>query len=218
MQMSNQPETKVYLTDAPGLQTNSIYSKYLKRLFDILCAFVGLVLALPVFLMIAIAIKLDSKGSVIFTQPRLGRLGTIFMIIKFRTMVVDAEKMGTKLVVNDSKDSRITRVGRFLRKTSLDELPQLFNILRGNMSIVGPRPPVVYWPYKGIENYPDWAKRRFQVKPGLTGLAQVLYRNDATWEERFKLDNKYIDKIGFRFDIELILKTAVLVLKRNNIY
>ena len=133
-------------------------------------------------------------------------------------MVVDAEKMGTKLVVNDSKDSRITRVGRFLRKTSLDELPQLFNILRGNMSIVGPRPPVVYWPYKGIENYPDWAKRRFQVKPGLTGLAQVLYRNDATWEERFKLDNKYIDKIGFRFDIELILKTAVLVLKRNNIY
>ena len=86
------------------------------------------------------------------------------------------------------------------------------------MSIVGPRPPVVYWPYKGIENYPDWAKRRFQVKPGLTGLAQVLYRNDATWEERFKLDNEYIDKIGFRFDIELILKTAVLVLKRNNIY
>ncbi len=123
-------------------------------------------------------------------------------------MVVNAENMGTGLCIRSISDNRITKVGAFLRKTSLDELPQFVNILKGDMSIVGPRPPATYFPYKGYENYPEWAQKRFNIRPGITGLAQVVYRTNAEWDERIGLDIKYIDNITFITDIRLIIDTV----------
>src|SRR5699024_6137570 len=122
-------------------------------------------------------------------------------IYKFRTMVVNAEQMGTGLSIRSLNDNRITKVGSFLRNTSLDELAQLYNILMGEMSIIGPRPPVTYFPYKGFKNYPEYSKKRFKERPGVTGLAQVVYRNNAAWDNRFELDNKYVDGISFLLDL-----------------
>src|SRR5690554_1181168 len=121
----------------------------LKRLMDIFGSLIGIILLLPVLIIVALAIKIDSKGPVFFRQERLGKNGKVFKIIKFRTMVVNAEKIGDGLTVKEDSDTRITKVGKFLRKFSIDELPQLFNVFLGNMSIVGPRPPVTYFPYEG---------------------------------------------------------------------
>lgn len=170
------------------------------------------------FLLIAIAIKVDSKGPVFFKQARLGKDGEVFNIIKFRTMVVGAEKMGDGLIVACHTDSRITKVGGFLRQTSLDELPQFYNILKGEMSIVGPRPPVEYFPYPGYEGYPEWAKARFDMRPGITGIAQVVHRSDAHWDERIQLDVQYVETVTFILDIKLIISTAFRILKQEDIY
>lgn len=195
-----------------------LYRKHIKRVLDIVLSLFGLIILSPLYLILSIAIKVDSKGPVFFKQARLGRNGKEFKIYKFRTMVVGAEKMGTGLSIRSLSDSRITKVGAFLRKTSLDELPQFINILKGDMSIVGPRPPATYFPYKGYENYPQWAKKRFDTRPGVTGLAQVVYRNNAEWDERIKLDIKYNNSVSFIVDLKLIIDTAAKIIKRENVY
>ncbi len=189
-----------------------------KRLFDIVCASIGLVVFSPVLLLISFAIKLDSRGPVFFIQERLGRNGVPFRIYKFRTMVVDAERIGDGLRVSGADDPRITRVGRILRLSSLDELPQLISVVKGDMSLVGPRPPVTYHPYCGYCDYPDWAKRRFEVRPGITGLAQVTVRNSASWEERIRIDVEYVEKFSLLFDISILLRTLWRVATRKSIY
>lgn len=133
---------------------------FVKRCIDFFGSMVGIIILSPIFIFIAIIIKISSKGPVFFLQERLGKNGKIFKIVKFRTMVVNAEHLGDGLKVKEGSDPRITKVGKFLRKTSLDELPQLFNTLCGSMSLVGPRPPATYHPYKGYENYPNWAKKK----------------------------------------------------------
>lgn len=190
----------------------------LKRIFDFVSSLLGILLLSPLFLFIAIAIKATSKGPVIFKQRRLGKKGKEFYIYKFRTMVPDAEYIGEGLRVSSEKDPRITRVGRFLRSTSLDELPQLFNVLEGTMSLVGPRPPVTYHPYNDLEGYPDWARQRFEMRPGITGLAQVQVRNSATWDHRIQIDNEYVENFTFLLDMKILFKTFYKVSSKKGIY
>ena len=184
-----------------------------KRILDFSLTLIGTILISPVLLIIAILIKCSSKGPVLFKQERLGYRGKVFRILKFRTMVVNAEHMGTGVVINEKNDSRVTKIGRFLRSTSLDELPQVFNVLKGDMALVGPRPPVTYHPYDGYENYPEWAKKRFQMRPGMTGLVQTTIRSDASWDERMKIDCEYVDKFSVLSDIKILFDTVVTVIK-----
>ncbi|NLO76215.1 MAG: sugar transferase, partial [Clostridia bacterium] len=171
---------------------------YIKCILDFIFALSAILVIWPILLIIAILIKLESKGPVFFLQERLGRNGSVFKIYKFRTMVDGAINLGSGLRT-DEGDPRITKVGSFLRKTSLDELPQIFNILRGEMSFIGPRPPVPYYPRK-YEDYSIEQKRRFMVRPGISGYAQVVLRNSGTWDERIKLDLEYVDRMSFLFD------------------
>lgn len=189
-----------------------------KRLFDFLSSGIALVLLAPLWAIVAIAIKLDSKGPVLFGQDRLTKDGKVFKMYKFRSMVVDAEHSGTGLF-NFSNDPRVTRVGRFLRDTSLDELPQLYNVFKGDISLVGPRPAVTY-------ELGDYAtlnkkyKKRFSVIGGITGLAQITGRNENSWDEKVTLDNQYIDlfqKQGFWLDIKILFKTVAKVFMRSSI-
>ncbi len=191
---------------------------FLKRSLDLGVAVVGTLALAPLWLPIALLIKLDSRGPVFFVQKRLGLYGSTFPMFKFRTMVQDAEKIGTGLFSYED-DPRITRVGRFLRQTSLDELPQIINVLRGEMSIVGPRPPVTY----ELGNYADFSpalKFRFTVKPGITGLAQVSGRNDLNWDQKIVYDTEYIHRYraqGIACDLLLILKTVKVVFSMRNV-
>lgn len=194
------------------------FNLVLKRLIDLVGSVFGIILLTPLFVIISILIKLDSKGSILFKQKRLGKYGEPFYILKFRTMIENAENIGDGLTVKNESDSRITKMGHFLRKTSLDELPQLFNVLIGNMSLVGPRPPVTYFPYDGYENYPEWAKERFTMKPGITGLAQTTVRNSVSWEERMKIDIQYVKQFSVLYDIQLVFSTILRVIKPSNIY
>lgn len=189
---------------------------YIKCIIDFILALIGLIILSPLFLLIAILIKIDSKGPVFFLQERLGKNGKVFKIYKFRTMVDGAIDMGSGLRT-DEGDSRITRVGNLLRKTSLDEIPQIINILKGEMSIIGPRPPVPYHPRK-YEEYSDEQKKRFTVRPGISGYAQVELRNSGTWDERIELDVEYVDRMSFGFDFYLFFRTIYVVLKRKNVY
>lgn len=189
----------------------------MKRIIDLLGSTFGLIIFLPFLLIIAISIKLTTKGPIIFQQERLGKHGKVFKILKFRTMVVNAERSGTGLFIESENDSRITKVGKFLRTTSLDELPQLWNVLIGEMSLVGPRPPVPYHPYK-YEEYSDFQRRRFDMRPGITGLTQVTIRNAVHWEERIIIDVEYIEKFGFLIDAKILLSTLYKIFKRENIY
>lgn len=193
--------------------------RFLKRAFDIFASLIAVVLLSPVFLIIAIAIRIDSKGPALFRQERLTKNGKVFKMLKFRSMVVDAEKTGTGLF-NYEGDPRVTKVGRFLRNTSLDELPQLFNVIAGSLSIVGPRPPVVY-------ELGDYAtlnkkyKKRFSMRAGITGLAQVMGRNEIGWDKKVEYDNIYIDrfkKTGIFLDIKILFLTVVNVFRRKDIY
>lgn len=190
----------------------------IKRLIDIFGSLFGIIILSPLLFIIALSIKLTSKGPVFFKQERLGKNGKIFKILKFRTMVVNAEKIGDGLSVKNDNDNRITKIGKILRSTSLDELPQLFNVILGQMSLVGPRPPVTYFPYDGYGNYPKWAKKRFTMRPGMTGLTQITVRNSVSWDERLKVDNKYIDSFNVCFDIKLLFGTFVRIFKSENIY
>lgn len=190
-----------------------------KKLCDKVGAGIGLLILSPLFLGCAVAIKVDSPGPVFFKQDRLGINGKIYKMYKFRSMVVNAEKFGTGLF-NYANDPRVTKVGRWLRGTSIDELPQLLNVFWGDMSLVGPRPAVSY----ELGDYSTLNKRykkRFSVLPGITGLAQVSGRNDISWDDKVNLDNQYIELFnqkGFIVDIEILVKTVINVFKSKNIY
>lgn len=190
----------------------------IKRCIDFVGSLIGIIILSPVFLVIAIMIKTSSEGPVFFKQERLGKDGKVFKIIKFRTMIVNAEHIGDGLRVREGDDPRITKIGRVLRKTSLDELPQLLNVLNGSMSLVGPRPPATYHPYAGYKAYPDWAKKRFQMRPGITGLAQATVRNSASWDERIRIDNQYVDRFNIWLDIKILCMTVMRVVKSEDIY
>ncbi|QWB95453.1 sugar transferase [Mycoplasmatota bacterium] len=191
---------------------------FLKRVMDILGSLIGIIILSPLLIIISILIKIDSKGPILFKQERLGKHGKVFKIFKFRTMVVNAENIGDGLTVKKDGDPRIIGIGKILRKYSLDELPQLFNVFIGNMALVGPRPPVTYFPYKGYNKYPIWAKTRFAMKPGITGLTQTTVRNSVDWDERIRIDNVYVNKFNIFLDIKLIFKTLFKVIKPSSIY
>lgn len=191
----------------------------LKRIFDLVFSIIGIIISAPLFLIIAIAIKLDTVGPVFFLQDRLGLNGKLFKIWKFRSMVVNAENIGSGLF-NYANDPRVTKVGNFLRKTSLDEIPQLINIFKGEMSFVGPRPPVSY----ELGNYNDIEpelKQRFNVKPGVTGYAQVRGRNELSRDEKTIHDIRYINdfyKWGLFLDIGIILITIYKIIRMEGSY
>jgi len=188
------------------------FNLILKRLLDFICSLVGLIIVSPFILIIAIIVKCTSEGPIFFLQERLGKKGKVFKIIKFRTMVVNAEIIGSGVKVSGKNDARITKIGRLLRATSMDELPQLINVIKGDMALVGPRPPVTYHPYKGYDNYPDWAKPRFEMRPGMTGLVQISTRSKASWDDRMRIDLEYIDKFSVLFDIKILFGTIKTVL------
>lgn len=190
---------------------------FLKRIIDILGSTFGLIFISPLLLIIALSIKFTSKGPILFQQERLGKDGKVFIILKFRTMVVNAERMGTGLFINPENDSRITKVGKFLRTSSLDELPQLWNVLIGEMSLVGPRPPVLYHPYK-YEEYSDLQRKRFDMKPGISGLSQVTVRNSVSWDECIVYDIEYVEKFTICMDINILFRTLRTITYRENIY
>ena len=191
-----------------------MYAK-IKRCLDILFSFLGIIVSSPVLLIVALAIKLDSKGPAVFKQQRLGKDGKVFNIYKFRSMCVGAENMGSGQY-SFKGDSRITKVGKIIRATSLDELPQFFNSLKGDMSFIGPRPTLTYHPWK-IEEYTDFQKRRFEVRPGVTGLAQINGRKTIDWVERIKFDVEYVDNLSLLLDCKILFKTVlnVLMMKDN---
>ena len=189
---------------------------YIKRILDIILSIVILTVASPIMIITSVLIKLDSKGPIIFKQQRVGKNGKHFTIYKFRTMVEHAEKMGTGLDSYEN-DPRVTRLGKALRNSSLDELPQLFNILKGDMSFIGPRPPVTYHPCK-YDDYPVKVKKRFEVRPGVTGYAQVNGRNELTWEEKFEYDLYYVDNISFILDLKIFILTIFKVIKMEGSY
>lgn len=194
-----------------------ILYKFAKRTLDITAAIFGITLLSPVFLMVALAVKLDTRGPVFFGQNRLGHKGRYFKMYKFRSMVVNAEQLLKQLEAQNEvsghmfkmkNDPRITRVGKFIRKTSIDELPQLINVLKGDMSLVGPRPPLP----KEVVEYDKWQDLRLSVRPGITGLWQVSGRNDIGFDEMINLDLKYIRERSFLYDLKIILKTIPVLL------
>lgn len=202
-----------------------LYERYIKRILDVALSLVALVVLSPVLIIVALLVRINLGSPVFFRQERPGLDEKSFYLIKFRTMLHPQTRDGkrisdqerTELLVKGieimSDEERLTKFGKILRSTSLDELPELFNILKGDMSIVGPRPlSTAYLPY-----YNEFEKQRHAVRPGLTGLAQVNGRNSATWEERFKYDVEYANKITFSGDLKIICKTIAVVFKRDGI-
>ncbi len=191
----------------------------IKRIFDIVVSFFMLILLAPVFMIIAIAVKCDSKGPVLFSQGRRTKNGRIFKMYKFRSMVVDAEKMGAGLF-NYENDPRVTKIGRFLRNSSLDELPQLWNVFIGDLSLVGPRPCVTY-ELGDFDTLNKKYKKRFEVRGGITGLAQIKGRNENSWDEKVIYDNIYIEQLkkqGIWLDVKILFGTVFKVFKKQDIY
>lgn len=191
----------------------------IKRCFDIILSGLAIILLTPVWIGTSVAIKKDSKGPIFFKQGRRTQDGKVFQMLKFRSMVVNAEQMGTGLF-NYANDPRVTKVGRKLRDSSMDELPQLFNIFKGDMSVVGPRPCVTY-ELGDFDTLNNRYKKRFQVKAGLTGLAQVKGRNDISWDEKVGYDNEYVnafEKYGILIDIKILFESVFKVFKKENIY
>ena len=176
----------------------------MNRALDVALAGTGLLLASPLLAAAAIAIKLEDGGPVLFRQARVGRNGEDFELLKLRTMVVGAERKGAGYAV-DRGDARITRVGRLLRRTSIDELPQLWNVLRGEMSVIGPRPTLRYQ----VERYTERQRLRLAVRPGLTGWAQVQGRATLPWDERIELDVWYVEHRSPRVDLQILLRTPL---------
>jgi lipopolysaccharide/colanic/teichoic acid biosynthesis glycosyltransferase len=184
-----------------------------KRALDIVGAVAGLAAAAPILALAACAIKLDDRGPVLFRQVRLGRGATRFEVLKLRTMTVDAEQLRSDGVV-EAGDPRITRVGHFLRRTAIDELPQLWHVLTGEMSLVGPRPV----PPSHLERYDETQVRRLDVKPGLTGWAQIHGRASLPWPERLALDVHYVDNQSLALDARILARTAGVLLRRDIVY
>ena len=196
---------------------------FVKRSLDILVSVGGLFVSLPLFIVIAILIKLDSKGSIIFRQIRVGKKGRSFMFYKFRSMVEGSEQLQDQLrhldmtggpIFKIKNDPRITRLGRFLRRTTLDEFPQFWNVLKGDMSLVGPRPPVP----EEVEKYTGLQRRRLDVKPGLTCLWQVSGRSEVSFDEWVQLDLYYIQHQSLLLDLKILIRTLPAVLSRRGAY
>lgn len=185
-----------------------------KRALDLLVSIPVLVVTSPIMALIGLAIRLSSPGPALFVQERVGKDGRPFRAYKFRTMVQGARERGAGLLIEGRDDPRITRVGRFLRRWSLDELPQIINILKGEMSVVGPRPTVA----TQVQQYDAFQKRRLEVKPGITGWAQIHGRNELSWPERIEYDVWYVDNWSFRLDVAIILKTLPVVLNEEGLY
>lgn len=210
------------------LNTNDVENKivylFMKRTIDIIGSSLGLLLLSPVFLIVSILIKReDNAGSVIFSQTRVGKNGRLFKMYKFRSMCVDAEdKLKDLLKYNEVEgamfkmkdDPRVTKVGKFIRKTSIDELPQLWNVLKGEMSLVGPRPPLE----REVKKYTDYDKQRLLINPGCTGLWQVSGRNDVGFHSMVDLDIKYIHNLSLLNDFKIIIKTALVMVRPNAAY
>jgi lipopolysaccharide/colanic/teichoic acid biosynthesis glycosyltransferase len=184
-----------------------------RRLFDVVVAGSALLAASPLLLAAVIAIRLESRGSVIYRQRRVGKDGRPFDVLKLRTMVTGAEHMGAGLAISEG-DTRITRIGRLLRRTSLDEMPNLINVLRGEMAIVGPRPTV---PVQ-VDRYTERQRGRLAVKPGITGWAQVNGRTELPWDERIELDLWYIEHRSWRLDLRILLLTVRMVFGGHGLY
>ena len=198
----------------------SLY-EVIKRLIDVVCSFLGVLVLSPLFIIIAIIIKTTSKGPVFFSQKRVGKNGKEFDMYKFRSMVVNAEELKEKLAAQNEMsgpmfkmkdDPRVTKVGKFIRKTSIDELPQLWNVLKGDMSLVGPRPSLP----KEVAQFESWMYKRLEVKPGLTCYWQVSGRNNIDFEDWMKLDIRYVEERSLFVDIKLILKTIFVLFGDKN--
>ena len=185
-----------------------MYKNHIKRLIDVALSVLAIVVLSWLYLIIAILIKCTSKGPILFKQDRIGKDGKVYQIYKFRSMKVGAEKSG---VYSDNKDPRVTGIGRFIRATSIDELPQLFNILKGDMALIGPRPPLTYHPWKW-EDYSDFQKRMFEVRPGITGWAQTHGRKDVEWNKRIELNVWYVDHVSFGLDFKIFWLTIFKIL------
>ncbi len=192
----------------PG-HKQGIYEKYVKRWLDIFCALATMLVFGFLYIIVAILVKVKLGSPVLFKQERPGKDEIPFMLLKFRSMTSETDKNGELLPDKD----RLTRFGKFLRATSLDELPEVFNILKGDMSVVGPRPLLV----KYLERYTPEQRRRHEVRPGLTGYAMSTVRNSEGWNKKFELDLEYVDKISFLFDLKIIFWTIKIVLKREGI-
>lgn len=190
---------------------------FFKRIMDVICSLSGLMFLMPIFCIVGILIKLESKGPIFFSQERVGKNGEGFKMYKFRSMVINAEELKEKLhgknemsgpMFKMKNDPRVTRIGKFIRKTSIDELPQLFNVLKGEMSLVGPRPSLP----KEVVKFDDWMMERLDVKPGLTCYWQVCGRNDIDFEDWMQLDIRYVQQQSLLIDIKLVIKTfSVLI-------
>ena len=196
----------------------TFYERHGKRMVDCCVAAIGLILTSPIFLLVAFAIRIESTGSPFYLSTRLGRGARPFRFIKFRTMVVGADRMKDQLqhlnemdgpVFKIRRDPRMTHMGRFLRRTSLDELPQLIHVLRGEMSLVGPRPPIP----EEVAQYEPWQRRRLSVTPGITCLWQVSGRNKISFSEWMQMDMEYVDGIGWKMDLKVLLLTIPAVLR-----
>lgn len=185
------------------------YEKFIKRPIDILCALAAIIVFSWLYLIVAILVRVKLGSPILFKQERPGKGEKVFKLYKFRTMTDDKDENGQLLPDN----IRLTKFGKFLRSTSLDELPEAFNILKGDMSVIGPRPLLVQY----LPLYNDEQRRRHEVRPGLSGYAQINGRNTVTWEEKFRLDVEYVDKITFIGDIKIIINTVVKAVKREGI-
>lgn len=219
--MSYSGKHKIYL-DKKAIEDRHLY-RLLKRIFDFITSLVGIILLLPLFLVVAGLIKVEDHGKIIYKQTRVGRNGSLFSIYKFRSMRMDADKHIAELLKYNQvegpmfkikDDPRITKIGKFIRKTSIDELPQLVNVLRGQMSLVGPRPPLV----TEVKQYSEYDKQRLLVIPGCTGLWQVSGRNDVGFSEMVELDLEYIEKSNLLFDFFLVIKTLKIMIIPNGAY
>ena len=183
--------------------------KGIKRFLDIFISALGLLILWPVMLIVAVAILIESGDEVIFKQERIGKDGKVFKLYKFRSMIKNAEHTGTG-VYSYKGDSRVTKVGKFIRKTSLDELPQFVNVLKGDMSLIGPRPVLTYHPMT-YDKYTSEQLKRFSVRPGITGWAQVNGRKTTLWPERIRYDVEYVENLSFAFDVKVFFKTITTV-------
>ena len=191
-----------------------MYKNFIKRILDVIVSVVAVVITAVPMAVIAVLIKLESEGPVLYKQERLGLHGKVFTIYKFRTMCVGAEKTGTG-VYSGKGDPRVTKLGRILRATSLDEIPQFFNILKGDMSCIGPRPPLTYHPWP-VEQYTAQQFRMFDVRPGVTGWAQVNGRKAVEWNNRIQMNVWYVDNVSLMLDLKILAMTVLKVLTNEN--
>lgn len=208
-------EKKMKKNDMPDRKPASpFYRDYVKRILDLVIAIPVFIVAFIPMILVGIAVKLDSPGPVLFKQERIGKDGKVFSMLKFRSMCVGAEKKGSG-VYSGKGDSRVTRVGRIIRATSLDELPQLINVLRGDMSLIGPRPPLTYHPWK-LEEYTKEQLHMFDVRPGFSGWAQINGRKDVEWHHRIELNVWYVRHVRFSLDLKIFFLTIFKVLLNSD--